>query len=86
MGLKSAKTFKAISDILSGSFAGDNKPTQTVVLNDKLIKTEYLFGTEEELRKARITIIEKNQDGDCLCQVNGSFLIDIDHVDIKGIK
>ena len=54
-----------------------------IQLKDNVAYTQNLFGTIDDLKKGTLRIIEKNPRGDCLCIFNNSYLVDVDHRDIK---
>jgi hypothetical protein len=61
------------------------KQIKIVFLNDEINHTEYFYGTHEELKKSILILVEQNRSGDCLCQVNGAFMVSVDHRDVKAV-
>jgi hypothetical protein len=55
-----------------------------IQFNEPIKYTRNLFGTLDKLKTAILHLSEENESGDCLCIVNGKYLVDIDHRDIKS--
>lgn len=62
------------------------KPPKFVFLNDEIKHTKYLFGSLESIRKIPLLLVDKNDEGDCLCRVPDGHMIDVDHRDIQMIR
>ena len=44
--------------------------------------TDYFWGDISDIIRKHLTLIERNQQGDCLCFLEGKGLVDVDHRDI----
>ena len=56
-----------------------------VKTNPTLLHTKNLFGPPEEIAGKILRLIERNDEGDCLCIFNGKAgtnIVDVDHRDI----
>ncbi len=61
-------------------------PLVHVNLKPKMEFTKYYFGPLKEIEGQRLRVLERNQDGDCLCLIDdakGQRLVDVDHRDIQ---
>lgn len=56
-----------------------------VILNDEIKYTTNLFESNEVLKTASLILFEQGVNGDCMCLVNNSYLVDVDRRDIQRI-
>lgn len=59
---------------------------QTVKVVDNPQYTRNLFGSISEIAGKTLELVERNQEGDCMCLfdgVQGRNLVDVDHRDIQ---
>lgn len=72
--------------MLAAMFGGGQppkKPTVRVVENPQ--HTRNLFGPLSEIAGKELDLLERNQDGDCLCVFTGRLgqnIVDVDHRDV----
>ena len=60
-----------------------------VKTNPTLLNTRNIFGPPEEIAGKTLRLIERNDQGDCLCVFDGksgTHIVDIDHRDIAPNK
>ena len=55
------------------------------ILNDKVIYSNYFLGDLSDIDGKTLLLIERNQEGDCLCLVPEKGLIDVDARDVKRV-
>lgn len=55
------------------------------ILNDKVVYSNYFWGDFSDIDGKTLPLIERNQEGDCLCLVPEKGLIDVDARDVKRV-
>lgn len=54
-----------------------------ILTKKKMEHTKNLFESIDKIEGKVLQVMEKNRDGDCMCVVNGAYLVDVDHRDIE---
>jgi hypothetical protein len=63
-------------------FSSASSPKGKVKVTTDPKYTQYFWGDISEIAGKYVWLLERNQEGDCLCFVDGKGLVDIDHRDI----
>lgn len=61
-------------------------PIGKIKLKDTLRYSKYFWGKLEEIAGKEIWLMERNQEGNCLCLVENKGLVDVDCRDIEECK
>ncbi|MDQ2731574.1 MAG: hypothetical protein M3Y56_07940 [Armatimonadota bacterium] len=59
------------------------KRVGTAKISEAPAHTRNLFGALKEVAGRSLPVLERSERGDCLCVVDGSYLIDVDSQDVE---
>lgn len=54
-------------------------------LKDKVSETKYFWGPLTDIEGQTLRVIERNEQGDCMCIVDGKGLVDVCGTDIEQV-